>query len=132
MEQDILQKIRLELKQNSNGISQIGAKRFFKEEIKLYGLNTKHVNQIAKEYLKLLKNNTKSEIFELCEQLWKSGYMEESFIACSWSYSLKKTYEKPDFEIFERWINLYVTNWAACDTFVTILLVHLLKSIASF
>jgi 3-methyladenine DNA glycosylase AlkD len=117
MEQDILHKIRKELEQNANEPNRIGAKRFFKEEIMLYGLNTKHVSQIAKDYFKLLKNSTKSEIFVLCEQLWKSGYMEESFIACHWSYSLRKFYEKTDFEVFERWVTKYISNWAACDTF---------------
>jgi 3-methyladenine DNA glycosylase AlkD len=116
MEQNILHKIRKELEQNANETNQIGAKRFFKEEIKVYGLNTKHVSQIAKDYFKLLKNSTKSEIFELCEQLWKSGYMEESFIACNWSYSLRKSFEKTDFEVFDRWVKKYISNWAACDT----------------
>ncbi len=43
--------------------------------------------------------------------------MEESFIACEWSYSLRKVYKPADFKTFEKWVNLYVTNWASCDTF---------------
>ncbi len=42
--------------------------------------------------------------------------MEESFIACNWSYNVKKQYEPSDFEVFGEWVNQYVTNWAACDT----------------
>jgi 3-methyladenine DNA glycosylase AlkD len=42
--------------------------------------------------------------------------MEESFIACNWSYNLHKNYELSDFEAFDRWVNNYVGNWASCDT----------------
>jgi len=52
----------------------------------------------------------------LCEQLWKSGYTEESFIACNWSYSVHKEFSPEDFSLFEKWINTYVDNWASCDT----------------
>jgi 3-methyladenine DNA glycosylase AlkD len=42
--------------------------------------------------------------------------MEESLIACSWSYNIRKEYEPDDIKVFERWIGSYVSNWAACDT----------------
>jgi 3-methyladenine DNA glycosylase AlkD len=42
--------------------------------------------------------------------------MEEAGIACMWSYNVRKQYLPDDFKIFEKWINKYVTNWAACDT----------------
>lgn len=42
--------------------------------------------------------------------------MEESFVACNWSFNVHKQYEPADFEIFERWVNSYVSNWASCDT----------------
>jgi 3-methyladenine DNA glycosylase AlkD len=42
--------------------------------------------------------------------------MEESFIACSWSYFLRPRYEPEDFGVFEKWVGTYVSNWASCDT----------------
>ena len=42
--------------------------------------------------------------------------MEESFVACNWSYNVQKQYEPGDFDIFEKWVNTYVGNWASCDT----------------
>ena len=60
---------------------------------------------------------SKDEIFDLCEEFWKSGYIEESFIACHWSYSLREYYETRGFPVFERWVNDYVGNWASCDSF---------------
>jgi 3-methyladenine DNA glycosylase AlkD len=43
--------------------------------------------------------------------------MEESFVACNWSYFVNKQYEPTDFRVFERWVNKYISNWATCDTF---------------
>jgi len=113
---NIIEEIRQNLIQNSDEKLKITSQRFFKEEIKLYGVSTALVERIGKEYIKLIKNKNKIEIFNLCEELWQSGYMEESFIACNWSYFVHKDYKCDDFKIFNRWINCYVDNWASCDT----------------
>jgi 3-methyladenine DNA glycosylase AlkD len=42
--------------------------------------------------------------------------MEESFVACNWSFNVRKYYERADFEVFEKWVSSYVGNWASCDT----------------
>lgn len=112
----IINKIRQELKQNSDEKTQKTGQNFFKEKIKFYGVKTAIVSKIGKEYFKAIKDKKKTEIFDLCEELWRSGYMEESFIACNWSYFIRKDYEPKDFEIFEKWVNNYVSNWASCDT----------------
>ncbi|SDN11716.1 3-methyladenine DNA glycosylase AlkD [Daejeonella rubra] len=109
--------IRAELKNNIDEKTLATGQIFFKEEVKRYGVKTETVRKISKNEFKILKSRSKSEVFELCEELWKSGYMEESFIACDWSYSIHKKYEPADFQIFENWIKTYVNNWASCDTF---------------
>lgn len=108
--------IRKILEQNADEKLKISGQGFFKEKIKLYGVNTAFVGKISKEYFKTVKDKKKTEIFDLCEELWQSGYMEESFIACNWSYFIHKDYEPDDFKIFEKWINNYIDNWASCDT----------------
>jgi 3-methyladenine DNA glycosylase AlkD len=113
---NILNKIRQELKQNADEQTQKTGQTFFKEQVQLYGVKTAAVSKIGKEYFKEIKGQSKAEIFKLCEELWQSGYLEEIFIACHWSYSLRKEYEPQDFLVFERWVNDYVSNWAACDT----------------
>ncbi len=112
----ILEQIRLELKNSVDEKTQNTAQNFFKEEIKAYGVKVPVVNKIGKEFFKEIKGNSKAEIFALCEELWMSGYLEESFIACNWSYALHKQYEEADFETFERWVQNYVDNWASCDS----------------
>jgi 3-methyladenine DNA glycosylase AlkD len=74
------------------------------------------VTRLGKQYFKLIKDREKQDIFDLCEELWQSGYMEESFIACHWSYYIRKQYQPDDFAVFEKWVDQYVTNWASCDT----------------
>jgi 3-methyladenine DNA glycosylase AlkD len=114
--ENIIDKIRIELRKNMDEKTQRTSQNFFKEKIKSYGIKVPTVNKISKEYFNHIHFKTKSEIFDLCESLWQSGYIEESFIACHWSYYIHKNYEPGDFQIFEKWINDYVNNWASCDT----------------
>ncbi len=113
----IIENLRLELKQNADEKTRISGERFFKEEVKLYGIKSATVGRISKDHYKAIADKSKSNIFSLCDELWKSGMMEESFIACNWSHFVKKQYEQSDFEIFEKWADKYINNWASCDTF---------------
>jgi len=113
---DIISRLRKELKQNSDEEIRKSGQRFFKESVKMYGMKTTIGTKIGKEYFKIIKDKTKTEIFELCEELWKSGYIEESFIACNWSYYIHKDYKPDDFKVFDKWVKNYVNNWASCDT----------------
>ena len=113
---NIIQTVRKGLKLISRGEIRIGAQNYFKEDVKFYGVKNGEVHKIAKLSFKEIKEKTKIEIFQLCEELWESGYMEESLIACTWSFSIKKFYEPGDFIVFEKWVKKYVNNWASCDT----------------
>ena len=113
----LIRRIRARLKENADAKTRESGKRFFKEEIKLYGVKAAVVSKIAKEFWAEIKDRKKAEIFGLCERLWQSGMMEESFIACHFSYAVRKQYEPKDFKVFEKWIEKYIINWAACDTF---------------
>jgi Predicted DNA alkylation repair enzyme len=108
-----------QIRQDLNGMAdpeiQKSSKRFFKEEIRCYGIRTAAVVALAKKYYKEIKGRDKQEIFSLCEELYKSGYMEESFIVSQWAYSLSGRYEPEDLAVFKQWIGTYITNWASCD-----------------
>ncbi|MEM5786840.1 MAG: DNA alkylation repair protein, partial [Syntrophobacteraceae bacterium] len=114
---DIINTIRSELRQNSQPESISGCSRYFKEEIKCYGVKTTIVGKLSRSCFAELKGRSKAEIFALCEELFKSGYNEEAWIACDWAYRMRKEYQQADFEIFENWVNGYIDNWAKCDTF---------------
>ena len=81
-----IEQIRQELISNADEKTRISGERFFKEPVKLHGLKSALTEKIGKEYYSRIKGKSKSEIFELCDELWQSGYMEESLIACIWSY----------------------------------------------
>lgn len=91
--------------------------RFFKESLNAYGCKTASVHAIAKKYWKEVSKREKAEIFFLCEELYQSGYLEEAFIVSSWIPNLKDRFEPVDIYTFRRWIDTYITNWAACDGF---------------
>ncbi len=114
---NIIESLREELTKNADEITRSSGERFFKENVKLYGIKSATVIRIGKEFYEKLPDKEKSNIFSLCEELWRSGYMEESFVACNWSYYVRHQFKPSDFEIFEKWINNYVANWASCDTF---------------
>jgi 3-methyladenine DNA glycosylase AlkD len=112
----IIETLRKELILNADEKVKKSGERFFKEEVRLYGIKSATVVSIGKAHYKHVKDKSKADIFNLCEELWKSGIMEESFIACNWSYYVNKQYEQSDIRIFSEWVNNYVGNWASCDT----------------
>lgn len=112
----IIESVRQELIQNADEKSKLSAQRYFKEEVKLHGLKSADVSRISKEHYKAIGDKSKSNIYSLCDELWKTGYMEESFIACNWAFNVRNNYEPGDFEVFEKWVNSYIGNWASCDT----------------
>jgi len=113
----VLRRVREELNNNIDLPTRDGAHRFFKEDVKLHGVKTAIVHGIAKKYFKEIKHLGKEEIFSLCEDLYRSDYLEEASIASAWSHELRKSYEITDFKRFEGWIEQYINNWAKCDVF---------------
>ena len=116
--ENMLSEIRKKLIESSDAKTADATTRFFKdnETIKTYGVKSAEVRKISKESFHLVKEYPKQTVFELCESLWKSGYMEESTIASEWSDKLHKQFEPSDLALFEHWLGDYVANWAACDT----------------
>jgi 3-methyladenine DNA glycosylase AlkD len=113
-----LSHIRQELIHSIDKDNAASVEHFFKEgEVaKYHGVKTAEVHRIAKAAFQTIKDYPKQNVFELCEELWKSGYLEEASVACFWSDSLHKKYEPADFAVFEHWLDSYVNNWASCDT----------------
>jgi len=112
---EIIIKLREELIENSDEQLQKNSQYFFKEYVRCYGMKSATLFQIDKQYFKIIKDRSKAGIFDLCDELWQSGVMEEAFIACNWSWYVRKKYEPDDLKLFEEWIDLYVNNWASCD-----------------
>ena len=116
MQPDLIFTIRRELEQQVDEKNRSNSQSFFKERVTFYGVKTSIVNKIAQKHFLEIKRLSKQEILPQCEELLKSDYIEEAFIAFDWTYRLRDKYEPDDFIIFENWLNKYVNNWAKCDT----------------
>jgi len=114
----IIQEVRGELKKHIDLEYKESVKRFFKEdqEISHYGVRTPVVRKIAKLSFKKIKDKSKDEIFQLCQDLLQSGLAEERAIASIWASYLKDQYSRDDFPFFKSWLKKYVKNWGACDS----------------
>jgi 3-methyladenine DNA glycosylase AlkD len=113
----VIENIRKELVGQADPLIRKSSERFFKEKIVCYGMKTAAVVGIAKKYWKEIRKRPKAEIFSLCEELYRSGYLEESFIVSQWAHSLSGQYGKEDLSVFRHWIGTYISNWASCDGF---------------
>jgi 3-methyladenine DNA glycosylase AlkD len=113
----IIAKIREELEASADEKTKKSTQRFFKEEVTCYGVNTGTVRKIAEKHWSEVKLFSKEKIFALCEELFRSDYMEEAFVASFWLPNLVEQLEPNDLEVFKAWIERYINNWAKCDTF---------------
>jgi 3-methyladenine DNA glycosylase AlkD len=113
----IAQAIQFDLQTVADEKTKAGTLRFFKETISCHGIKNAIVMQIAKKHLSAIKGCSKAEMFDICELLWQTHSLEESFVACEFAYSQKKRFDAPDIDRFESWIDNYINNWASCDTF---------------
>jgi 3-methyladenine DNA glycosylase AlkD len=113
----VLDQIRFDLKVATDEKTQKSFQRFFKEQVKYYGVKTDVVGKIAKKYWSQVKTLDKEVIFGLCEELFRSDYTEEAFIVSFWLPNYINHLELADLAIFKRWIECYINNWAKCDGF---------------
>jgi 3-methyladenine DNA glycosylase AlkD len=112
---NIVSQVRCELRKNVDSETRGYSDSFFKEEIKSIGVKVSVVTKIAERLFGQIEHLSKDAIFGFCEELLKSGYVEEAFVAYRWSDWLHDRYEPEDFVVFEHWLSTYVSNWAECD-----------------
>ena len=113
---NLLENLRAQLREQSDIVKRDSAQHFFKEPVSAYGISFAQVNRLAKHLFAQIKAEPAAHIFSLCEELWRSGYLEEGSIACEWAYALRTRYQPHDFARFEHWVDTYIHNWAMCDT----------------
>ena len=92
----VIERVREELKASADEKTKKSFQRFFKEEVAYYGVKTGTVGRIAKKYWDEVKSLGKKEIFSLCEELYRSNYTEEAFVAAFWLPNLVEKLEPCD------------------------------------
>ena len=113
--QKIISHIHADLQAAVDPIYKIGATRFFKEQVKLYGVRVPRVRKIAANYAADLKQVSLAELLPLCEKLLQTGHMEDATIALALVYKKRTNLSVGDVKVVERWLNTFVSNWATCD-----------------
>lgn len=116
MQKSIISDLRRQLRENADEKTRQSSQHFYKEKAKHYGVRAAQANRIGREVYTQIKDKPKKEIFALCEELFKSDYSEEAWIAADWAYRLHSKFQPEDFHIFASWIEKYINNWAKCDT----------------
>ena len=113
----LLEAIREELSNHSDAKTKESFRRFFKHDIQNYGVKTPLVRKIARRHFKQIKTLEKGELFSFCEELFRSKFCEEAFVAANWLDWISHTFVPKDLATFERWIDRYIDDWAKCDSF---------------
>lgn len=117
MYKNILTEIQNKLSEIANVEFAISTQRFFKDSVNARGIKSGDVYKIAREYFKQIDNMSKTDVFKLCDDLINSNYMEDFFVACEFSYRIRKKFEYSDFKFMEKVVSKHIDNWAKCDTF---------------
>src|SRR3972149_10122891 len=112
----IVPHIRNELKKNSDAKTRASFQRFFKQTVLCHGVKSGVVEKIAKENFVHVSGLSKKELFSIAEDLFRSGYCEESWIAAGWLHR-KGDYAQSDFSFYERWLHREIDNLGECDNF---------------
>jgi len=95
-----------------------GQSTFFKEQVNFLGCSLPQCSQIAAKWAKQLQSDgwPYDNILKLAEGLLKAGSWEEGAIALDLVARRKRDFREADFYIFERWLRVYVNNWAHTDS----------------
>jgi len=102
-----LKAIQKILKERSNSEAKAAYQKFVPGEEKIYGVRTPILNDIASQF--------KAGGFDLVEELWKAGALEEKILALKMLGKIAK--KDPDRSL--KLIQLFaknIGNWAVCDT----------------
>ncbi len=100
----------------SDAATLAGSARFFREPVCCRGVKTAAVHAVARKHWKDVEPLGRARILALCEELYRTGYLEDGFVAADWAAWIAPTFEPGDIDLLGAWVERYVDNWAACDT----------------
>jgi 3-methyladenine DNA glycosylase AlkD len=107
--------VRQTLKAEANPAAAAGAQRFFKEKVRAYGIYTPFIKQVVREIWPTVKQWSWTDRFAFCEELWRSGILEEGILVTHLARKWAKTTTEAEMHVCGDWLERYVTNWAQCD-----------------
>lgn len=92
--------------------------RFFREPVNFLGCTYPEANAVARKWLRALQAGgwTYDMLLGLSGKLLRRRTMEEAVVALDIAAAMRAHYREKDFALFERWLKLYITNWANTDS----------------
>jgi 3-methyladenine DNA glycosylase AlkD len=112
---DTVARIRSGLRERAEEDFRKGVESFFREPVTAYGVRAPEVKAVARDAFLALRGWPASSRDRLAAELWKSGKLEEGSVAILIYRRRAKQCGAREFNLFERWIDRYVHNWANCD-----------------
>lgn len=114
-----LEEIRGRLEELADPALAEGARRFFMEPVKAYGVPAAALRELEREFRPQVNGLKAADRNRLCTELLRGGHLEESMLV-SYLYSrFAKECAECEFKLFESWIDRHVQNWSACDAICT-------------
>lgn len=110
-----LARIRGELSALAEPQFRASIQRFFREPVDAWGVRTPAVRRLASAVFREVRQWPPAQRNRLCNDLWKSGKLEEAGVAVYLYQKLARQCGPCEFHLFEKWIDRFVTNWANCD-----------------
>ncbi len=90
---------------------------YFKEGYDAYGVAFDKLGPKIDEWFGLCREKLdRKQLLALCENLLKTGKLEEISIALGFMERLRGEYNKTLFNTVGRWFEKYIINWAHCDS----------------
>ena len=111
----LLARIRGDLRALADPQFRASIQRFFREPVDAWGVRTPAVRRLAATLFREVRTWPAARRNRLCNELWKSGKLEESSVAVCLYEKLARQCGACEFHLFEKWIDRFAANWAHCD-----------------
>ncbi len=116
---EVLTGIRAQLRAAADPAHREGVRRFFTEDdgrtVDPYGVRTADLRPIIQSTYQSIRSWPAAQRNRLCNELWKSGKMEEGVLVCHVYRRFASQCARCEFQLFSRWLDRFVDNWAHCD-----------------
>ncbi|MDX2151272.1 MAG: DNA alkylation repair protein [Bryobacteraceae bacterium] len=115
----LIEEVRNRLRAAADPAHGDGVRRFFTQEdgrtVDAYGVRSSALGPIVQFTYSQIKSWPAAQRNRLCTEFWKSGKLEEGVLVCHTYRRFASQCAKCEFQLFTRWLDLYVDNWAHCD-----------------
>jgi 3-methyladenine DNA glycosylase AlkD len=106
---------RRELSKRADADFAAGVRNFFVEPVDPWGVRSAALKAVGSMVCRQLKSMKTADRNRYCTELFRGGKLEEGALACHLYRRFAHECGACEFQLFERWIDRYVQNWAHCD-----------------